>query len=105
MGAAGGKQHMMQVKYKRSRGGEVEGEEVTTNKAWCIEVLQNDHEATAAYFNSIPEENKNEILELFEGDNVFESPGAAQSWINSKDEEELEDIVNSLKEMIGSGGE
>ena len=71
MGAVGGKGHMLQVKYSRSRGQEVEGEDVTSGKAWLIEVLQHHHEATAAYFNSIPAENQEEILELFDGENVF----------------------------------
>ena len=56
-------------------------------------MLQHSHEATAAYFNSIPEENQAEVLQIFEGDNVFASPGDAQNWIQAHDEEELEDIV------------
>ena len=76
---------MMSVKYKRSRGGADGGEEgadVTTSKAWLIEVLCSDHDKTAEYIGSIPEETKNQILEHFDGEDVFESSNTAQAWIN-----------------------
>ena len=93
---------MMSVKYSRSRGAEVAGEDVQDSKAWLIEVLQHNHEATAAYFNSIPEESQSEILDIFGGENVFESAQFAQGWIQSEDEEALDEIVNQLKEKLGS---
>ena len=77
MGAAGGKQHMMTVTYSRGKGRGVPGTEVTKAKDWLIEVLQHEHVATKAYFDSIPEGNQRRVLALFDDDDVFEGPGVA----------------------------
>ena len=48
---------MVRVKHIRTRGEGAEGEDVISGKAWLIQVLQHNHEATADYFHSIPAEN------------------------------------------------
>ena len=95
---------MMQVKYARSRGVAVEGADVTCSKDWLIETLVNNHAATKAYIDSIGEDNLSEVLEVFGGDNVFESSNAAQDWIqeNADDEDALDEIVNQLKAKLGA---
>ena len=77
----------VQVQYREARGTKPAGSEITDPVEWFDELFGHKYRDMCTLFNGADQATKDQILEVFDGENVFRNHSSATMWYDRVREE------------------
>ena len=93
-------QAKLKVIHRRMRNGQLAGADITDPTEYFAELFSNEkYESVRALWMLLSENDRGDLIQLFDGDDPFSNVSVAQSWAaNASDEEKLR-AMSKIKEL------